>query len=655
MKNGYSKLNYEPNKKGTNTKIIKHEKYKKDNIIKSRLNYFIKYLLFFYIISDIFTKYNINTRNMNFLNAYEITLKISKTASSVQILNNYECPSEIYINNNITNLSTCNMVDVEQYSPIDKIKLVWKKAPKSCLNMFANCGDITEIDLTNFDTSLVNDMSNMFGNCYSLTSVNFSNIDTREVTSIYGMFWYCRSLTSIDLSNVNTLKINDMRSLFRGCTKLQYINLKNFVETNSPSISDMFSEIPENAVIRINPEKSPNIVSLLNNYNISCDFDKETDTPINCNLNGYKYEYEGKCYNICPENTIPYYNECKKDNTTGEDIIIRQNYSIIITITNTENQKMKEDKKVEKIKEQITTNFNMTKEDVVIQQKYSIITITNTENQKMQKKLNITTIDLGECEIKLKEAYNISKNDSLYILKIDIKQEGYYIPKIEYEVYYPLNGSSLIKLDLTVCQNTEIEFSIPVAFNDDIDRRNSSSPYYNDICYTTKSDNCKIITLSDRQKYFIDNNLTVCEEECNFTGYNYSIEKANCTCKVKLNSTSISESKFNLEKIYQKFTEYTNSIANIQILSCYKMIFSWVSFINNYANIILILIILLFATVIVFYWRDYHKIFETINIIAIFKINTDNVNEKVTQKKKKENIKTTINENNNNFNVINNK
>ena len=155
-----------------------------------------------------------------------------------------------------------------------------------------------------------------------------------------------------------------MRYLFIGCTKLQYINLKNFVETNSPSISDMFSEIPENAVICINPEKSPNIVSLLKNYNISCDFDKETDTPINCNLNGYKYEYEGKCYNICPENTIPYYNECKKDNTT---------------------------------------NFNMTKEDVVIQQNYSIITITNTEIQKMQKNLNTTTIDLGECENKLKE------------------------------------------------------------------------------------------------------------------------------------------------------------------------------------------------------------------------------------------------------------
>ena len=65
MKNGYSKLNYEPNKK--QTKIIKREKCRKDNIIKSRLNSFIKYLLFFNIISDIFTKYNINIRNMNFL------------------------------------------------------------------------------------------------------------------------------------------------------------------------------------------------------------------------------------------------------------------------------------------------------------------------------------------------------------------------------------------------------------------------------------------------------------------------------------------------------------------------------------------------------------------------------------------------------------
>ena len=284
----------------------------------------------------------------------------------------------------------------------------------------------------------------------------------------------------------------------------------------------------------------------------------------------------------------------------------------------------------------------MIKEDVIMQQNYSIITITNTEIQKMQKNLNTTTIDLGECENKLKEAYNISKNASLYILKIDIKQEGYNIPKIEYEVYYPL------------CQNTKIEFSIPVVINDNIDKRNSSSAYYNDICYIEKSENCTVITLSDRQKYFIHNNLTVCEEECNFTYYNNTIKKVICLCEVKLNLTSILESKFNLEKLSNKFKDYINYFANIQILSCYKMIFSLVSFTNNYANIMLILIILLlFVTVIVFYCMDYHKIFNIINIIALIKTNNTNLNKIITKKKKKENIKTTIN-NNNVFNRINN-
>ena len=1121
MKNGYSKLNHEPNKKETNAKIIKGEKYKKDNIIKSRLNSFIKHLVFFNIISDIFTN-DINKRNMNFLNAYEITLKISEDASgSIRILGrNFGCPVEIYINDNIARLDDCEEINVDQHSPIDKVKLVWKNAPRLCSNMFVNCQYITEIDLTNFNTSLVTDMCGMFENCHSLTSVNLSNLDTRKVNTIWRMFFGCSSLTSIDLSNFNTSKISDMDELFSGCTKLQYINLNNFEEKKFVDIENMFNEIPEKAVICVKQERAPKIFNLSKNYNISCDFLNETETPINCNLNGYKYEYKGNCYNICLENTIPYNNKCKsntdlcnndcinkvciyvirqckpqetfiseisdiciacnenyyqikndteyiqdlinnynftiqgyyldekenyyrscyetckmcdksgdekkhncsqcneeypfnyikgeyyncypkcdfyfyfdnkggfhcldyfvcpenydklieekreciddcskddkykyefgknclenipndflitttttkhiaiitaettsdstitaektsdstitaektsdstitaettsdstitaettsdstikttattmptcskefpfenineknctnfcgindiskglcvikyKDNSNNdinelilynilEDIIstnfnkddllnnneniiidsdnnyinfiisttdiqkseiqplvdlgeckdilkdyysnlssenlvlfiikydkdniikieyeiygkindnkllkldlnicndtinneirkcskyslesiledkciscnidyylplnekINNNininsfvkcleipkeyyyssddtYELNINITNytnietkiDEDNKKEEDKMVEKIREELITNFNLTKKDVIIQQKNSIITITNTENQKKEKKSNKTTIDFGECEIKIKEAYNISKNESLYILKIDIKQEGYKIPKIEYELYYPLFGSSLIKLDLIACQNTSLEFSIPIVINDNIDIRNSSSAYYNDICYTTKSENCKMITLLDRQKYFIDNNLTICEEDCNFTYYNNSIEKATCLCKVKLNSTSISESKFNPEKLSNKFNSYINYIANFQILSCYKMIFSWVSFTNNYANIILILIILLlFFTIIVFYCKDYHKIFEIINTISFIKIKMGKVNKIIAQKDKKENIKTTINNNNRVFNSINN-
>ena len=70
--------------------------------------------------------------------------------------------------------------------------------------------------------------------------------------------------------------------------------------------------------------------------------------------------------------------------------------------------------------------------------------LTNTENQKLDENSNKTSINLGSCEDKLKSFYNISYNDSLYITKIDINEEGINIPKIEYEVYYPLYDSELI-------------------------------------------------------------------------------------------------------------------------------------------------------------------------------------------------------------------
>ena len=147
----------------------------------------------------------------------------------------------------------------------------------------------------------------------------------------------------------------------------------------------------------------------------------------------------------------------------------------------------------------------------------------------------MTTIDLGECEYKIKDEYNIPKNKSLYILKIDVKQEGLKIPKIEYEVYYPLFGRELIKLNLTVCENSKIDLSIPVILSDSLDKINSSSDYYNDICYTYTSEDGTDISLSDRKKDFIKNNLTVCEEDCDFSDYDYSNGKAICSCKVKTN------------------------------------------------------------------------------------------------------------------------
>ena len=48
------------------------------------------------------------------------------------------------------------------------------------------------------------------------------------------------------------------------------------------------------------------------------------------------------------------------------------------------------------------------------------ITFTTTENQKNNINYNMTRIDLGECEVLLRNEYNISINETLYMKKLDI-------------------------------------------------------------------------------------------------------------------------------------------------------------------------------------------------------------------------------------------
>ena len=146
----------------------------------------------------------------------------------------------------------------------------------------------------------------------------------------------------------------------------------------------------------------------------------------------------------------------------------------------------------------------------VINYEHMTVTLTTTKNQKNdEKKGNMTAINLGDCEIKLKEAYNISSNETLFMKKIEVKQEGMLIPKIEFDVYYKLNGEKLVKLNLSYCSNSKIDISIPLKIAGNIDKFNSSSGYYYDICYTTTSDAGTDIILKDRKSEFINNNNAV--------------------------------------------------------------------------------------------------------------------------------------------------
>ena len=162
----------------------------------------------------------------------------------------------------------------------------------------------------------------------------------------------------------------------------------------------------------------------------------------------------------------------------------------------------------------------------------------------------------------------------------EVFQEGYKIPKVEYDVYSKLFGTNLIKLNLTVCENSTMIISIPIELVENPDKLNSSSGYYNDICYTTTSEDDTDITLKDRKTDFIEQNKTVCQEDCKFSKYDNEEKKVKCSCKVKESSLSFGDMNINKEKLLENFKDIKN-IANLNFLVCYKKLFKKDGIINN--------------------------------------------------------------------------
>ena len=219
--------------------------------------------------------------------------------------------------------------------------------------------------------------------------------------------------------------------------------------------------------------------------------------------------------------------------------------------------------------------------------------------------------------------------------KIDIFTEGMKTNKVEYDVYCKLSGANLEKLNLSVCENSKVTLSVPIVISENIDKLNSSSGYYNDICYTATSDSGTDISLADRKIEFVEGNKTVCQEDCEFSYYDEINQKANCSCKVKESSSSFENMNFDKNKLYENFINIKN-IINIKIMRCYNVLFSIKGIKNNLAFFIIIPIIIFhLINIIIFYYNQKQTIKKKIKEI-IFGIN----NWELVKEEEKEKVKS---------------
>ena len=88
-------------------------------------------------------------------------------------------------------------------------------------------------------------------------------------------------------------------------------------------------------------------------------------------------------------------------------------------------------------------------------------------------------------------------------------------------------------LNLSICEDTDIEISYPTNISDDIEKYNLKSDYYNDICAKETSNSNKDMSLADRINEYINNNMSLCEDNSEFVNYVEENKIVNCSCKVK--------------------------------------------------------------------------------------------------------------------------
>ena len=176
------------------------------------------------------------------------------------------------------------------------------------------------------------------------------------------------------------------------------------------------------------------------------------------------------------------------------------------------------------------------------------------------------------------------------------------------------------QLDLSVCEGIEISIGFQYNITEvNLDKFDKNSPYYNDICYHSPNEEGVDITLDDRQKEYISNNRSLCDENCNFAGYNKETGNVECSCEIKVSLPFISQITIDKDKLYH-FINIKN-IVNFKVMLCYNLFFSMEIIKMNIGFYCLIpTIVVYFICIVIFYKKDYFLLKTQIKEIVSAKI-----------------------------------
>ena len=129
-------------------------------------------------------------------------------------------------------------------------------------HLFGNLHNLTDINLTGFDTSNVTNMRGMFQECSSLKTIDLSSFNTSKVTDMSWMFYECKSLTAISLSGLNMSNVTTMQFMFENCESLKNVNLSGLNMLKLTNIRELFYYCRSLEKVNLNGLKTPNVTDM---------------------------------------------------------------------------------------------------------------------------------------------------------------------------------------------------------------------------------------------------------------------------------------------------------------------------------------------------------------------------------------------------------
>ena len=159
------------------------------------------------------------------------------------------------------------------WAPIEKIYL-----NQNASRMFMHFTKLTELELSGFDASRVENMTYMFRSMDSMKNLDLSSFSTPKLKNMTGMFYAATGLKTLNFGNkFDTSNVVSMSHIFLGATNLEYLDLTKFDTQNVTDMNHMFRNMYALLAIKFGKNfKTNNVTNMGSMFASTCSL-KELD------------------------------------------------------------------------------------------------------------------------------------------------------------------------------------------------------------------------------------------------------------------------------------------------------------------------------------------------------------------------------------------